>query len=216
MQGTKAQYFEEQCATRGQAYLRFDYSGHGQSEGIFENCTIGDWLEDALAILDHGLKQHSGKVLVIGSSMGGWIALLLAEYRPEALCGLIGIAAAPDFTEDMFAQRLTPEQQKTLMETGIVAVENDYSDEPYHFSKSFYQEAKNHLLLDKPQNPPCPIHLFQGKQDADVPWQTAVKIQKCYGEKNVEITFIEDGDHRLSRPQDLAQIDSAIRKASGV
>lgn len=212
MNGTKAVYFEEQCAARGQGYVRFDYGGHGDSEGEFAEGTIGAWAEDARDILDH---VASGPVIVVGSSMGGWMALLLAKARAEKIRGVVGIAAAPDFTEDIFA-RLTADQQAEVMSAGFVAVPNDYSDEPYHYTKAFYEEAKAHLLLGHAQEIDFPIRLVQGKRDLDVPWQMAEKIRMHYGEAHVDIVFVDDGDHKLSRPEDLALINGEIMKLSGV
>ncbi len=211
MTGTKAIYFEQQAQARGQEYLRLDYSGHGQSGGKFEDGTIGAWRDDALAVIDHVIREP---FIIVGSSMGGWMALLVAVVRPDKIRGLIGIAAAPDFSEDIYAS-LTPAQQEELQATGKTAVPNDYSDQPYHVTKAFYDEAKTHLLLDKPRSFPFPMKLIQGRQDADVPWQTAVRIQKTFGRAQEDVIFIEDGDHRLSRPQDVVLIDAEIRKING-
>lgn len=210
MNGTKATYLEAQCAARGQGYVRFDYSGHGQSEGEFADGTIGSWAQDAIDILDHVAK---GPVLVVGSSMGGWIALLLAKRRSGTVQGVVGIAAAPDFSEDIF-NRLSPKDQDTLLTEGVVAVPNDYSDTPYHYTKAFYEEAKAHLLLDSPQNVDFPMRLLQGMQDKDVPWEVAVKIQKNYSGADVDILFIDDGDHSLSRPEDLELINREVMSLS--
>ena len=210
MTGTKATYFETQCAARGQAYLRFDYSGHGVSQGRFEDGTIGGWAEDARDILDHIAR---GPVVLVGSSMGGWIALLVARARSGVVQGLIGIAAAPDFTEDLF-ERLSPAQREELMNEGELKVPNDYSDEQYHYTKQFYEEAKDHMLLTKKQNIDFPVCLIQGMQDNDVPWETAVKIQKNYAGSEVDIVFVDDGDHRLSRPEDLELIYREIANMS--
>ncbi len=211
MRGAKAEYFEEQCKERGQAYLRFDYSGHGESNGAFEDGTIGSWAHDAMDMLDHVVEGRS--VLLVGSSMGGWIALLLARARAGIVQGVIGLAAAPDFSEDLFS-RLTPAQQEAMMEAGFVKVPNDYSDEPYHYSRDFYIEAKEHLLLTAPQIVDFPIRLIQGMNDADVPWETALKIEKNYSGHDVDIVFIDDGNHRLSRPEDLKLINREIRSLS--
>lgn len=208
MTGTKATYLEEQCKARGQEFLRLDYSGHGQSEGLFEDGTIGAWRDDALAVIDQTIKRP---FVIVGSSMGGWMALLVAVARPEMIKGLIGIAAAPDFSEEIY-NSLTKQQQAELQATGKTAVPNDYSDQPYHVTKEFYMEAKQHLLLEKPRTFPFPIHLIQGKKDADVPWQTAVRIQRAFG--NVEITYVAEGDHRLSTPADLELIDRAVQAMS--
>lgn len=210
MNGTKANYLETQCAARGQGYVRFDYSGHGQSEGQFEDGTIGSWAQDAMDILDH---VANGPVIVVGSSMGGWIALLLAKERSGTVQGVVGIAAAPDFSEDLF-DRLTPQQQEVLMTEGFVEVPNDYSDTPYHYTKAFYEEAKAHLLLDTPRVIDFPMRLLQGMQDQDVPWETAVKIQKNYSGADVDVLFVDDGDHSLSRPEDLELINREIMSLS--
>ena len=211
MEGTKATYLENQCIKRGQGYVRFDYRGHGSSDGIFEDSGIGDWSKDAQDVFDHVCSHYPGQpVVVVGSSMGGWIALLLAKARSGIVQGLVGIAAAPDFTEEMFETRLNEEQRAELMEKGVTHVENDYSDEPYIFTKEFYEEAKKHLLLSAPQNITFPIRLVQGMLDKDVPWESAVKIQKSFTGAEVDIVFVDDGDHRLSRPEDMELIDREI------
>ena len=212
MEGTKALYLQEKCENRGQAFLRFDYSGHGQSEGAFEDGTIGSWAEDALAVLDHVTK---GPALLVGSSMGGWMALLLGRARAGVVRGMVGVAAAPDFSEDLF-DRLTKEQQDEMMASGFVKVPNDYSDEPYHYSRAFYEEAKKHLLLTETQTVDFPIRLIQGMKDADVPWEMAAKIQKTYDGSDVDVVFVDDGDHRLSRPEDLELIDREVVALSEV
>ncbi len=215
MNGTKATYMEEECRKRGQGYLRFDYRGHGESDGVFEDSTIGDWAQDAQDIFDHISGQYPGHAAVlVGSSMGGWIALLLAKARSGTVRGLVGIAAAPDFTEEMFETRLSKEQQANLMATGVAEVANDYSDEPYIFTKDFYEEAKKHLLLTLPQNITFPIRLVQGMLDKDVPWESAVKIQKNFVGSEVDIVFVDDGDHRLSRAEDLDLINREISSLS--
>lgn len=212
MNGTKATYLEEQCKARGQGYVRFDYSGHGLSGGTFEEGTIGRWLKDALAILDHVAQ---GPVVLVGSSMGGWIALLVARSRGAMVKALIGIAAAPDFTEDIYC-RLNGAQRQELEENGVAYVPNDYSDQPYAFTKEFYSEAKNHLLLTETRSVDYPMRFIQGGQDEDVPWQTAVKIQNAYEGAESDIVIVEDGDHRLSRPEDLDLIDKEIKSVSGI
>lgn len=211
MNGAKATYLEAQCVARGQGYLRFDYSGHGRSGGAFEDGTIGSWAADALDILDH--VAGKGPVVVVGSSMGGWIALLLAKRRAGVVQGLVGVAAAPDFSEDLF-ERLSPEQQAALLNEGFVKIPNDYSDTPYHYTRDFYEEAKAHLLLSAPQTADFPMRLIQGMRDHDVPWETAVKIQKNYGGADVDILFVDDGEHSLSRPEDLELIDREILSLS--
>ncbi|MGB4057137.1 MAG: alpha/beta hydrolase [Alphaproteobacteria bacterium] len=213
MNGTKASYLEEQCRKRGQAYVRFDYSGHGQSEGDFSDGTIGGWMYDALDVLNH--ISPSGPVVLVGSSMGGWIALLMALRWTGTLLGFVGIAAAPDFTKDLYGA-MTPAQKRTLDEAGIVAIENDYSDTPYEFTLKLYEESQSHMVLDRPRSIDCPVCLIQGMQDKDVPWETAVKIQKNFSGSEIDVVFVEDGDHRLSRPEDLELIDREIRRLCGI
>ncbi len=210
MGGTKATYLEAQCAARGQGYLRFDYSGHGDSEGDFNDGTIGAWFSDALAILD---EVAQGPVILVGSSMGGWMALLLARARPERIAGLVGIAPAPDFSRDVYA-KFSDEHKRIMDEQGFVEIPNDYSDEPYHFTKAFFDDGDRHLVLDQPQSVTFPVHLIHGQLDVDVPYELSIKIQEMYGDSNVRITFVEDGDHRLSRPQDLELIDGVIQGAT--
>ena len=210
MEGTKALYLQTLCEGRGQAFARFDYTGHGASAGAFEDGTIGSWAADAAAVLDHVMVQDGApqKVLIVGSSMGGWIVLLLAKLRATAICGLIGIAAAPDFTEDMFG-RLSGEQRAEMAEVGFIKVPNDYSDEPYHYSQRFYEEAKAHLLFGTAQDAHFPMRLIHGKRDVDVPYQLALKTKEAYS-GDVEILFVDDGDHRLSRPQDLELLGRVV------
>lgn len=213
MMGTKAQYLENQCKARGQGYLRFDYSGHGQSHGVFEEGTIGSWLDDALDIFDAVAKGQP--VIVVGSSMGGWISLLLAHKRAGSVKAVLGLAPAPDFSETMY-DALSDEQKAALDETGLVKISNDYSDEPYHYSKAFYEEAKNHLVLTRDHRNEFPIRLIHGMLDKDVPWEWSRKIQNAYKGSPVDITFIDDGDHRLSRPEDLEVIDRELKILSDV
>jgi pimeloyl-ACP methyl ester carboxylesterase len=215
MNGTKALYLEEKCAARGQAYLRFDYSGHGQSAGTFDEGTIGSWMNDALDVLDH--VAADAPVVLVGSSMGGWISLLVARARAGTgrIKGLVGIAAAPDFTEDIYA-RLSDAQKAEMRETGRTAVPNDYSDTPYTYTQAFYDDGKAHLLLRGDQRLSHPVRLIQGMLDNDVPWETAVKIRDVYGLAQEDVIFVEDGDHRLSRPEDLVLIDREVQIISGV
>ncbi len=213
MNGTKATWLEQRAQARGQGYVRFDYSGHGSSEGKFEDGTIGQWKEDAIAILDHISPR---RVLLVGSSMGGWIAFLAALARSDLIHGLIGIAAAPDFTDDLYENRLNSTQKEQLEQDGRVLVPNDYSDEPYIFTKHFYEEARENFVLNQKMRLNFPVHLIQGRQDKDVPWQTTDKIKKIFDGSNIDVTFIEDGGHSLSRPEDLELIDQVIKKLCGL
>ena len=211
MNGTKASFLEEACCARGQAFLRFDYSGHGQSGGQFEDGSMGQWAGDAADILEAVFPQ--GKVLVVGSSMGGWIAMILARTKAERFHGLIGIAAAPDFTEEMY-RRLSDAERAEVQQNGFADVQGD-GGQMYHFSKHFYDEAKAHLILNQAGVFGFPVHLLQGRLDESVPWQTAEAIRSHFKGDQIEVTYVEDGDHRLSRPEDLALLDEAVVKMSG-
>lgn len=212
MTGTKASFVEERCKARGQEFLRFDYSGHGQSGGKFEDGTIGAWKNDALDIIDHFAKRP---VILVGSSMGGWIAFLVALARPGLVAGMIGIAAAPDFTEELY-RHLSDTEKDELKKTGAVRIPNDYSDEPYYFTSAFYEEAKDYLVLNKQRSLPFPVCLLQGKQDKDVPWQTTEKIKSVFSSPDLSVILIEEGDHRLSRPEDLEILDRQVLALSKI
>lgn len=207
MNGTKALYFENACIARGQSFIRFDYGGHGQSDGAFQDGTIGAWANDALYILDHVVKDDT--IIALGSSMGGWMAFLLAKHRPKRIHAIIGIAAAPDFTQDIY-NSLSDQQKSDLHTKGFASVANDYSTEPYHYSKSFYDKSLNHFVLNGADIPDIPITLVQGGADKDVLPDTPDKIKTALPNHNIQVIMIEDGNHRLSRLQDLAMIDKVI------
>lgn len=213
MMGTKAIYLEEQCTARGQEFVRFDYTGHGLSDGVFVDGTIGSWTRDAQDILDHVVM--AGEVILVGSSMGGWIALrLLIEYSAR-IKAVVGIAAAPDFTKDIEA-RMGQAERDMVEKIGRLEVPNDYSDEPYIFTKDLLEDGRAQSILHGHYSISCPLTLIQGKLDADVPWEKALKIQECFQGLNTHIAFVEDGDHRLSRDQDLALINTHIMTLSGI
>jgi pimeloyl-ACP methyl ester carboxylesterase len=210
MEGTKAAYLAEQCASRGQTYVRFDYRGHGVSEGKFEDGTIGLWKQDALDILDH---LTEGPVILVGSSMGGWISLLVAEERPERVTGLIGLAAAPDFTREVI-EELNEDQKRELQVQGYCAIPNEYSDTPYIFTKALIEDGEQYCLLDRDIRINAPVRLIQGMKDADVPWQKAHRINNALTSGNKEVYLLEEGDHRLSRPQDLELLGQLVADLS--
>jgi pimeloyl-ACP methyl ester carboxylesterase len=200
MEGTKASFLYARCAEAGIAYLRFDYRGHGKSDGAFRDGTLGLWCADALAVFD---RLTEGPQIVIGSSMGGWLALLLARERKDRVRALIGIAAAPDFTEDMIWARLSPAQRAQLETSGLMP---DPTAPPEHdapITLRLVEEARKHLLLRAPLALACPVHLLQGQNDAEVPWGHALRIAERIAREDVRVTLIKDGDHRLSRPEDL-------------
>jgi pimeloyl-ACP methyl ester carboxylesterase len=212
MTGTKALALESWARASGHAYLRFDYLGHGQSSGRFEDGTIGRWLDDSLAAID---ALTSGKLVLVGSSMGGWLSLLAARARPERLAGLVLIAAAPDFTERMLLAGLSAEDRLRLERDGRLERPSQYSPEPSVFTWKLIEEGRNHLLLDKPLALPCPVRLLHGQSDPDVPWEYSLQIARHLGAPEVITTFIKDGDHRLSTPADIARLIAAVEDLAG-
>ncbi len=215
MEGTKATELERLCRERGQGYVRFDYTAHGRSGGQVEDCTIGLWKEDVLYVLDEIVQ---GPVIIVGSSMGGWLGLLAALARPLRVHGYIGLAAALDFTEDI-RTRFSAEQTAQLAHEGRTFLPNDYGD-PYLITKNFLEEAGAHLLLGKAYRVAFPIDFIQGMRDADVPWPWVFRNVEAFRESSAPgVILIEDGDHRLSRPEDIALIDMRLRtmnaKATG-
>jgi pimeloyl-ACP methyl ester carboxylesterase len=209
MESTKATALADWCAQQGIAFTRFDYFGHGKSEGEFRDFTIGTAIADALEILDH---VATGDQILVGSSMGGWMALHAALERKSQVRGLVGIAAAPDFTERLMYARATPEQRAELDDTGEIWVHSDYSNNDYPITRNFILEARRHLLLDDIIPLSIPIHLIHGQEDADVPWETALQLAKCVMGEEVLVTLVKDGDHRLNRPADLALLMEALAR----
>lgn len=213
MSGTKATALEAWAKACGQAYLRFDYSGHGVSSGRFRDGTISRWTDDALAVVDHAVD---GPVVVVGSSMGGWIALNIALQRPERIVGLVGIAAAPDFTEWAWRDFLDEEQRRTIRDKGYVKIPSEYGDEPYIFTRDFFDDAKTQFLLDRGEIPiSCPVRLIQGERDREVPADTPAKISARVRSEDVEVTLIKAGDHRLSSDRDLERLISILDRLLG-
>jgi len=208
MAGSKALALEALCQDRGQAFLRFDYFGHGVSSGLFKDGTIGHWTQDAVYALDH---LTEGPQILVGSSLGGWIMLLAALQRPKLVVGLVGIAAAPDFTEDLIVSSLTEDQNMDLVRDGFIEIPNCYDDqEPYRIEQLLLDEGRDHLLLRAEIKLDMPIRLIHGMKDEDVPWQTSLKIAELAQTDDVEITFVKDGGHRLSDPHDLRRLGRAV------
>lgn len=200
MEGGKALALEASCRARGQAFLRFDCSGHGKSEGRFTDGTISRWRDDVLAVVD-ALTQ--GPLLLVGSSMGGWLALLAAQARPERVRGLVLLAAAPDFTDWGTYADFTPEQRAALERDGQVAIPSEYGPDPYIYTKALIDDGAANRLLTGPIDFNGPVRLLQGQEDPDVPWEIALKIAEKLTTPNVRLHLVKDGDHRLSRPEDL-------------
>ena len=206
MQGSKATSLRDWCAAHGQAMLRLDYSGHGASGGAFTDGSIGRWMLDAMAVIE---SEIEGDLLLVGSSMGGWIALLLARALAGRVAGLVGIAAAPDFTERLMWQSMTPGERATIARQGYLDVPSEYGD-PYRITLRLIEDGRKHLLLDGPIPLTCPVRLLQGQRDADVPWETALLLSEAVVSEDVRVCLIKDGDHRLSRPQDLALLAATV------
>ena len=200
MSGDKATRLAQFCSEHGQAMLRFDYSGHGASSGRFEDGTIGRWTADALAVID---RQSEGPLVLVGSSMGGWVALLVALARCDRTTGLVGVAAAPDFTELLMWQAMTFEERTAIERDGVLHVPSQYG-EPYPVTRALIEDGRNHLLLNAAIALECPVRLLHGQCDPDVPWEMSLRIAERLTGADVQVTLVKDGDHRLSRPQDLA------------
>ncbi len=202
MNGSKALALEDLCRERGHAFLRFDYQGHGASSGDFTEGTIGLWAEDALATFD---ALTVGPQVLVGSSMGGWLILLTALARPQRVTGLVGIAAAPDFTEDLLPQSLTDEHLNMLESDGIAIIPSD-DEAPYTITKLLLDEGANHTLLREEIALDCPVQLLHGLEDTSVPWERSLTLQDRLRSEDVDVTLIKGGDHRLSRDHDLKRL----------
>jgi pimeloyl-ACP methyl ester carboxylesterase len=211
MTGAKGTALAAWADARGQALLRVDYSGHGQSSGAFRDGTIGRWTADALAAID---RLTAGPLILVGSSMGGWIMLLTALARPGRIAGLVGIAAAPDFTEDLMWEAMPPETRERLLADGMIHQPSQYQDAPLEITRALVEDGRRHLLLRGPIAMRCPVRLLHGMADPDVPWQTSVRLAERLTGDDVTITLIKDGDHRLSREVDLARMFAAIAEFS--
>lgn len=204
MTGDKALSLEALCQERGQAFLRFDYFGHGELSGDFDDGTIGRWADDSVYAID---QLTEGPLILVGSSMGGWLMLLAALQRRDRIAGLVGIAAAPDFTEDLIEQELTPEQKTALERDGVVEIPNCYDpDSPYRISQKFIDDGRKHLLLRDTIPLDCPVRLIHGMQDEDVPFETSMRLAEKLQSANVEVTLVKNGNHRLSEPHDLQRL----------
>ncbi len=229
MKGTKAEALARWAAEQGHGCVRFDYSGHGESGGEFTDGTIGRWLEESLAVFEASCQ---GPQIVVGSSMGGWIALLLArelKARAEAsrpavstqpdmpqqsarpsIAGLVLIAPAVDFTELLMWRKFPRSVQRELEQKGVWERPSAYSDHPYLITRNLIEEGRRHLLLDHMIEPGCPVRILQGVKDPDVPWTHATELVSRIARDDVVLTLVKDGDHRLSRPEDLERMTAAV------
>ena len=214
MEGTKATFLEQQCRGRGQAYIRFDYRGHGKSDGRFEDGTFSEWLADALLVLD---ETASAPVLAVGSSMGGFVALHCALSRPDKIAGMIGIATSPDFTESIYRERMTEQQRQIMRALGYLETPSEYQDEPVKITHKLIEDGKKHIIMNRDRiDLDIPVCLIHGKKDADVPWKKSAELQEKIGRKQCELILIPDGEHRLSRPHDLELIGQKVEEMSRV
>ncbi len=200
MTGAKAAALDAWCQDQGRAYLRFDYQGHGESDGRFEDGDIGQWAGDAIAVLD---ELTEGPRVLVGSSMGGWIMLLAALARPTRVAGLVGVASAPDFTEELIWPALDSDSRARLQQEGVIYSPSAYDEAPEPITWQLIQEGRDHLLLGAPIPLHCPARLLHGMLDADVPWTVSTRLAERLAGDDVRVTLIKDGDHRLSRDQDL-------------
>ncbi len=206
MTGTKALYLQDWAVRQGRAFLRFDYSGHGQSSGAFEDGAIGDWFADARAVLT---TLTTGPQLLIGSSMGGWVALLLARAMADRVAGLIGIAAAPDFTEDSLWAGFSQAQRNDLMQNGRVEVPTDYADAPYVITRRLIEDGRAHLVFRAPLGLPFPVRLLQGTADTDVLPAVALRLLDHATGPDIRLTLVKGADHRFSSDPCFALITAA-------
>lgn len=210
MEGTKAVHLEAWAKLTSRAFLRFDYSGHGVSDGVFEEGCIGDWARDAQAVIE---ATCDGPVVLVGSSMGGWIASLMTQ-RLQNVVGFVGIAAAPDFTEDGFWAELTEEQRQQIMEDGHVALPSDYGD-PYIVTRRLIEDGRENLVLRSRLHMPYPVRLMQGTEDTAVSRETALRLLDHIDGPDMQLALVKGADHRFSEPQNLRQIEDAILAVIG-
>lgn len=213
MTGTKATALEAACKGAGRAFTRFDYFGHGASSGAFTEGTIGRWSEDAIAVLD---ELTEGPQVLVGSSMGGWIMLLAALARPGRVHALVGIAAAPDFTEDLMRDAFDEAAIAALKKDGIYYEPSEYDEEPYPITMRLIEEGRDHLLLRSPIPLHCPVRLLHGLDDPDVPWQHSLRLASALESPDVTVTLVKDGDHRLSEPRDIARLTATVEEVCGL
>jgi pimeloyl-ACP methyl ester carboxylesterase len=212
MMSTKAIALDDWCKAHGHPMIRMDYTGHGESSGLFEDCTLSTWIEDASAVLDRVVEAPP---IIVGSSMGGWIATLIAKRLFERgerkrIAGLVLIAPASDFTESLMWAQFPDSIKQEIMEKGVWHRPSEYSPEPYAITRELIEDGRRNLVLGKPFQVGCPVHILQGMQDPDVPYAHALKLVEHLPLDPVTMTLINDGDHRLSREQDITRLIQAV------
>ncbi len=207
MAGTKALALEVHCTAAGRACTRFDYRGHGESDGAFTGGTIGGWLEDTLAVLDEVTREP---VVLVGSSMGAWIALLAAKVRPDRVKGVALVAPAVDFTEALIWERLPAADRAILERDGVWLRQSDYVEEPDQITLELIEEGRNHLLLGGPIQFDGPVRILHGMEDETVPWRFAIRVAEALTGRDVIVTLVKNGDHRLSDEENLSRLLAAV------
>ncbi|MEL0013250.1 MAG: alpha/beta fold hydrolase [Alphaproteobacteria bacterium] len=216
MTGQKATVLEDWARATGRAFLRLDYSGHGMSGGAFRNGTIGRWLSDAVTVIRHAsatVTGLGGDLVLVGSSMGGWIAVLAAmEIVGQKVAGIVTIAAAADFTDDLLPMRLGPDTLATIEAEGVFEAPSQYSDQPYVITRDLLEDGRNHLVLSGPIALDIPARLIHGTADPDVPWTQSKKLMGALTSRDVELILVKDGDHRLSEPHDLDRLIRVVER----
>ena len=208
MMGSKATHLEDWAKKNHYGFLRFDYSGHGQSSGVFESCNISDWVEDTYEIIT---EKTTGPIILIGSSMGGWISFLIYQKLRDRISGIVTIAAAPDFTEDYFWANLSDKQKSELLSLGTVFLPSDY-EEPYPITLALIENGRKHLILTRPLKVLCPIRMLQGTDDKAVETQTAIKLLNHIDCDNMHLKFVAQADHSFSSPTCLQILEQTIKE----
>jgi pimeloyl-ACP methyl ester carboxylesterase len=207
MTGIKALFLEDYSRQRGRAYVRFDYFAHGQSNGDFADGTISRWRDDAISVID---SLTEGPQVLVGSSMGGWIMVLAALARPERVAALVGIAAAPDFTTDLLPRRLSEAQRRALYDEGRIVLPSAYDAAGYLYTRALVEDGDRNLVLRDTIPLTCPVRLLHGMADESVPWQQSLALAERLAGTDVTLTLVKDGDHRLSRDEDLARLAGVL------
>lgn len=209
MSGIKATSLHEYCKKMDYTFIRFDYFGHGKSSCKFTECNIGIWKQNVIDVLD---KLTTGKQILVGSSMGGWLMLLAALERPERIQALLGIASAPDFTESLIWQKMTSAEKKHLTTKGIYNLKSEFSDNPYPVTLDLIEEGRKHLLLEGGKTLPisCPVRLIHGLNDTDVPSSISTQLAKQISSGDVKVNLVKDGDHRMSTPENIELLISTL------
>lgn len=209
MTGQKAVTLEAFCRARGNAFVRFDYFGHGKSSGAFTDGTVGRWCDDAVLVLD---RLTAGPQVLVGSSLGAWIMVLAALRRRSRVAGLLGLASAPDFTEDLIVPELSPADRQRLDDEGVIALANPYGEEPTPVTKGIIEDGHKHLVLRAEIPLDCPVGLIHGLDDHDVPWRTSVRLAERLKSAECEVTLVKGADHRLSEPADLRRLTQTLER----